>query len=284
MEGAPTAGEAEDALAHLRRDVLRRAAEGRDERAWHLALHGISDGAGDLIVTIRRLAAHEKVWRDSFGTQPVEPPIFHDPNENAREQMERGRADSRAFLLVADILLDDAVQALRAVDAPRKHTESLQTLAGHLESGGDAWSERLLPIADDLRAIQWSLGYFRDKFVVHRDGRTVAPIYLPDGRVRLGLVGGLVSPEDRARGGARLAEILGGFVPATPLEEVYDLRLDVAFRGMRVASPEQRRELREVLTEFGAVSPDPYETAVEIADVIGQLLLISSAGLGDGYA
>jgi hypothetical protein len=61
-------------------------------------------------------------------------------------------------------------------------------------------------------------------------------------------------------------------VPAEPLDPAYDVRLDIAFAGLKTAKGERRKELAELLEEFGAVSPDPYETAIDVAEVVGALL------------
>ncbi len=276
-ENAPTSVDAENALARLRDGVLLPLQAKRQNTEWQLALHGLADGVEDVIVVVRRLGTHETVWRDSFGTKPVEPPFSENPNHNSMQQMVRGRADLRAFLLLVDVLLDDAVKALRVLGASKAATDSFNTLTRHLENGGAAWSQPLLPLTEELAGVQHSLGYFRDKFVVHRGLHPVGAIYLPDGRIRLKLVGGTKSADDLARGGKALAQILP--VMDIPLEEVHDVRLDLAAAGMRRADPEQRRKLAAILEEFGAISPDPYEAALEVADVVARLLLVSDAEL-----
>jgi hypothetical protein len=276
-ENAPTADLAEKALGALRDNVLVRLQAQRSDSEWQLALHGLADGVEDLIVTLRRLASHEQVWRESMGTKPVEPPISDDPNQNAMQQMVRGRADLRSFILLADVLLDDATKALRLLGASVKPTESFFALAKHLENGGADWSKPLLPLTTEIVGVQYSLGYFRDKFVVHRGLLPVTAIYLPDGKLRLSLVAGTKSDEDRERGGREIAVVVP--VPDTPLDPVFDVRLDIAFAGLRRAAPDKRTQIAKVLEEFGAVSPDSYEAAVEIAETLGTLFTVAAREL-----
>jgi hypothetical protein len=276
-QNAPTAIDAENALGRLRDGVLTRLQREWANVPWQLALHGLQDGVEDVLVTIRRLAAHESVWRDSRGTRPTEPPFSDNPNQNAMQQMVRGRADLRTFLLLIDVLLDDAVKALRLRGAPKNRTESFNALITHLEDGGAVWSRPLLPLTNELAAVQYSLGYFRDKFVVHRGLLPVVAIYLPDGRIRLGLVGGTKSDDDRARAGRLLADLMP--VMDVPLEEPYDFRLDLAFAAMRVADRERRKKLATVVEEFGAVSPDPYEAAIEVAAALEKLFVVAQGEL-----
>lgn len=276
-QDAPAAIDAENALGRLRDGVLTRLQREWTDVRWQLALHGLQDGVEDVIVTIRRLAAHENVWRESHGTRPTEPPFSDNPNQNAMQQMVRGRADLRAFLLLIDVLLDDAVKALRLRGAAKKVTESFNALVRHLQDGGAEWSRQLSPLTDELAGVQYSLGYFRDKFVVHRGLLPVGAIYLPDGRIRLGLAGGTKSKEDLARAGRMLADLMP--VMDVPLEEPYDFRLDLAFAAMRVADRERREKLAAVVEEFGAVSPDPYEAAIEVAAALEKLLVVVHAEL-----
>jgi hypothetical protein len=267
-EDAPTAEDAEEALRRLRDEVFIRLQPSRRDRDWQLALGGLADEVEDVIVTIRRLATHERVWRESKGTSPVEPPISHDPNENMMQQMARGRSDLRAFILLLDVLLDNAAKALRPLGASKRATENFLKLTEHLEASGACWSRALRPLAAELAGLQWSIGYFRDKFVAHRGLLPVGAIYLPDGKIRLGLVGGTKSPAELARGGRELARVVP--VLDNPLDPVYDVRLDIAFAALR-ADPERREDLKALLEEFGAISPDPYETAIEVADALDRL-------------
>jgi hypothetical protein len=271
LANAPTAKAAEDALARLRDvELFGLQAVRPNDQPWQLAVHGLADGVEDVIVTIRRLATHERVWRESKGTKPVEPPFSDDPNQNAMQQMVRGRSDLRAFLLLTDVLLDDTAKALRALGATTKATESFLALSRHLESGGAEWSAPLLPLTKEVVGLQYSLGYFRDKFVAHRGIVPVGAVYLPDGKMRLAMVGGTKSLEDRERAGREAAELMP--VPGDPLDEVYDVRLDIAFLGLRHADPDRRDRLGALLQEFGAVSPDPYEISAEVASTVAHLL------------
>jgi hypothetical protein len=276
-EDAPTADDAENALGALRDDVFARLQGTRADRDWQLALHGLADGVEDVIVTIRRLATHERVWRESMGTRPVETPIFDNPNHNTMQQMVRGRADLRSFILLTDVLLDDATKALRPLGASGGPTESFFALARHLENGGADWSKPLLPLTSEVVGVQYSLGYFRDKFVVHRGLRPVTATYLPDGKVRLALAAGTKTDIERERGGREIAALIP--VPDAPLDPVYDVRLDIAFAGLRRADPSHRAAIAKVLEEFGVISPDPYETAVEVAQVLGALLTVAERDL-----
>ncbi len=271
LANAPTADDAENELGRLRDRVFVGLRTVRPEKTWQLALHGLSDEVEDIIVVIRRLATHERVWRESMGTRPEEPPHSDNPNHNTMQQMARGRADLRAFLLLVDVLLDNTVKALRLLGAPKKPTESLSALAHHLENGGAEWSKPLLPLAPELNGLQYSLGYFRDKFVVHRDLHPVTAMYLPDGKIRLSLLRGTKGYDDLARGGREVAALLP--VPDAALDEMYDVRLDLAFAALRRAEPDVRSKLKAVLNEFGAVSPDPYEAALEVAETLEKLLL-----------
>jgi hypothetical protein len=273
LENAPTEADAENALGALRDKVFVRLQAARPDPEWQLALHGLADGVEDVIVTLRRLATHERVWRESMGTKPVEPPLFDNPNHNMMQQMVRGRADLRAFILLTDVLLDDAAKALRLLGASNKATESFFALARHLENGGAEWSQPLLLLTGEIAGLQYSLGYFRDKFVVHRGLLPVTATYLPDGKVRLSLVAGTRSDADRERGGRDVAALVP--VPDMPLDAVYDVRLDVAFAALRRADPVRRAKLAALLEEFGAISPDPYEAAVEVAGTLSQLFTVS---------
>jgi hypothetical protein len=277
LEVAPTA-DAEAALGALRDDVFVRLQGAREDRRWQLTLHGLADEVEDVIVTVRRLAAHERVWRDSMGTRPIEPPIAENPNHNAMQQMVRARADLRSFLLLVDVLLDNGAKALRPLGASKKATESFHALARHLEAGGSAWSTPLLPLTPEIIAHQYSIGYFRDKFVVHRGLLPVGGVFLPDGKVRLMLIAGTKSLEDLARGGREAATILP--VPADPLDAVHDVRLDIAFAALRTADDERRGRLAHLLEEFGATSPDPYEAAVEVAETLGKLVATAEREIG----
>jgi hypothetical protein len=277
-ENAPTADDAENALGALRDSVIIPLQTQSRSRDWHLALDGLADGVEDVIVTVRRLASHERVWRESMGTKPVEPPISANPNHNTMQQMVRGRADLRSFILLADVLLDDATKSLRSLGALSKATGSFFALAKHIENGGADWSRPLLPLASDLIGLQYSLGYFRDKFVVHRGLIPVTAIYLPDGKVRLSLAAGTKTDADRERGGREVASVVP--VPDMPLDSVYDVRLDIAFAALRRAEPAKRAQIGKLLEEFGAISPDPYETAVEIAETLGGLLVTAAREVG----
>ena len=269
-KNAPSAADAERALSVLRDEVLLQLQGARSNQLWGLALSGLADEAMDVIVFIRRFGAHERVLLESWGTRPSEPPIFDDPNQNTMQQMARARADLRSFILLIDVLLDDAAKALRPLGAGKKATQSFRALASHLEQGGSDWSKPLLPLTRETVGLQYSIGYYRDKFVANRGLIPLGGVYLPDGRVRLMLIGGTQSPEDLARGGQKAAALMP--VPADPLDPVYDVRLDIAFAGLKAAKAGRRRELAELLEEFGAVSPDPYEAAIEVAEVISDLL------------
>lgn len=279
-ENAPSADDAEVALGRLRDDVFVRLQLSRPDREWRLALHGLADDVEDVMVTIRRLAAHERVWQDSMGTRPAEPPISDNPNHNAMQQMVRGRSDIRAFLLLVDVLLDDAAKALRPLGASRNATESFYALTRHLEAGGASWSRPLLGLAAELAGLQYSIGYFRDKFVAHRDLLPVGPIFLPDGKIRLSLIGGTGSTEDLERGGRELASLLP--VPDAQLDPVHDVRLDIAFAALRRADQASRSKLTALLEEFGAISPDPYEAAIEVAEALGRLFITAQRELHPG--
>jgi hypothetical protein len=64
-----------------------------------------------------------------------------------------------------------------------------------------------------------------------------------------------------------------------PLEEPYDFRLDLAFLAMRVADRGRRKKLAAVVEEFGAVSPDPYEAAIEVAAPLERLFVLAQGEL-----
>jgi hypothetical protein len=268
-QNAPSSKDAERELGVLHDEVIPQLQELRSNQLWRVALVGLADEVMDVIIPIRRLAVHERVWRESWGTKPSEPPIFDDPNQNTMQQMARARADLRSFVLLIDVLLDDAAKALRPLGASRRATESFRALARHLEQGGSDWSKPLLPLTREIVGLQFSIGYFRDKFVAHRGHIPLGGVYLPDGRVRLMLIGGTFSEKDLVRGGREAAALMP--VPDNPLDPVYDVRLDIAFAGLKVADPERRKQLAGLLEEFGAVSPDPYETAIEVSEVISDL-------------
>lgn len=116
--------------------------------------------------------------------------------------------------------------------------------------------------------------------MVHRGLAPVTAIYLPDGKVRLSLAAGTRTDADRERGGREIATVIP--VPDMPLDPMYDVRLDIAFAGLRRAQPETRAQIAKILEEFGAISPDPYETAIEIAETTGRLLATAAEQLGTG--
>jgi hypothetical protein len=264
-------------LGTLRDQVFARLQSAGPQPEWGLALHGLADGVEDVIVTVRRLASHERVWHDSKGTKPAEPPVFDDPNQNAMQQMLRGRSDLRGFILLSDVLLDDAVKALRLLGASKRATKSFFALVKHLEAGGAAWSKPLLPLTEALAGLQYSLGYFRDKFVVHRGLLPVTAIYLPDGKVRLQLLAGTKSARDLERGGRAIAALIP--VSDTPLDPVYDVRLDIAFAALQRADQAERAKLAALLDKFGAISPDPFETGVEVAETLTCLFTLAERKL-----
>jgi hypothetical protein len=183
----------------------------------------------------------------------------------------------RGFILLSDVLLDDGAKALRLLGAPKGATESFFALAKHLENGGSAWSKPLLPLAEEVVGLQYSLGYFRDKFVVHRGLIPVTAMYLPDGKIRLMLIAGTKSDRDRERAGRELATLIP--VPDMPLDPVYDVRLDIAFAALRRANQAQRAKLAALLEEFGAISPDPYEACIEVAETLTRLFTLAERGL-----
>jgi hypothetical protein len=117
--------------------VFVRLQPSRPDRELQLVLHGLADEVEDVIVTIRWLAAHERVLRDSMGTEPVEHPIPANLNQNALQQMVRARSDLPAFLLLVDVLLD-AAKALRPLGASKKATDSFYALARHLVGSAEA--------------------------------------------------------------------------------------------------------------------------------------------------
>jgi hypothetical protein len=268
-EVAASASEAENALRNLRSEILpQAAARWDDDSNWFEALHGVGDAVGDVLVATARLADHQAKW-----TKDILPRVRAGGQRSVldlNEYLDRGRADLRSFLLLTDVLLDDVAKVLCLRGAPRKKTSSFRALVEHLESDPETpWSSGLRQLASNLNAIQQSVGYFRDKFVAHRDVRPVTAVYLPDGGIRLQFLAGQEREELRRQGGVEAAELLG--TSDEPLDAQHDMRIEIALAGLRVAEPEQRRRLAAFLTKYGAISPDPFQTAVDVADAIADM-------------
>jgi hypothetical protein len=71
------------------------------------------------------------------------------------------RADLRSFILLSDVLLDDAVKVLRVLGVSKKATKGFRAMVDHLEGDDAEWSRPLRPLAARLAGVQHSIGYFR---------------------------------------------------------------------------------------------------------------------------
>jgi hypothetical protein len=70
--------------------------------------------------------------------------------------------------------------------------------------------------------------------------------------------------------------------PDEQLDAVHDVRLDIAFAALRRADPSLRSKLTDLLEEFGAISPDPYEAAIEVAEGLDHLFITAERELQPG--